>query len=244
MKKLTGIVLCAAVCLLSGCDKKEENALLEFPDTQWTMSMSEVLDSCKITQEDTALYNDQGRGPSFSVENQEVFGATASAVHYSFINLELGESENLQDFNEETMAGKERLGSVTVIYPAETDGDAVLEELNKKYGTYALPEVTLYSSYTALDSGTLESLTYEESDKVKVWGSDTVDSVIDEKNETFYQENWGVYLKNLNEENWADFSKTGRMVTIVYAENEENVMVHFYGYNLAVYNELTEQLGK
>ncbi len=240
MRKIAGIIF-SAVIFFCMCDTAECSSFLEFPDTMWGMSVQEVLDARKITEADTAGCSIQGRGPHFYIENCDVFGQEASAIHFIFINLELGESKNLQEFDEDTMGGKERLCRVMIIYPAGTDMDVVWKELDKLYGDQSLSEITVFALYRAMGDGSLGEIVCTEAEDMKVFGSDTIGSLIDEEDMPFFRENWTIYQPNLDDEGWEYFLEEGRMVTAYSGNNEENPFIQFDAFVLAVYEELKEQ---
>ena len=246
MKKIICIALCCAFALC-GCEKSGESRPsdslpLEFPDTQWDMTMSEVMDALGVTQEDTVSYSEEGRGPYFIVENRDVFGQTASTVNFSFINLKLDDSKDLEEFDEETMGGNEVLNLVNVIYPAGTDMDPVVEELKELYGEDTLSEITLYSPTDLFGTGGLAGIDRAESETMQLWGNAPVVSAVEEEDRSYFQENWSYYVFGLNEDTWDAFSEKGRMVTISCSTDPDNPYVQFNAYNLAVYNELKAQM--
>lgn len=213
MRKRIYITLCMAAIIFSGCAGTQTESLLEFPGIQWDMTMDEVLDACKINLEEAESYDVLERVSSFSVKDYEIFGETASTVEFSFVNLELGEAQNLQEFDAEEMNGQERLVNIWVEYPKDIDRDKVLKEMKKIYGKYALTEIKEFPIFNPLmgnDEMPIAGITYRESEKIKVWGS---------------------------------FSTEGRMVTAVYSENQagqDNIVIQFDAYNLAVYSEIKE----
>lgn len=240
------MVLCG-IFLLCACETNEksrpsDNLPMEFPDTKWDMTMSEVMEAYGITQDDTVSYSDEGRGPFFIVENREVFGQTASSVSFSFINLKMDDTKNLQEFDEEMMSGQEVLNLVNVFYPAGTDMEPVVEELKQRYGEDTLSEITLYSPTDLPGSGGLAGVEREKSETLLLWGNSSVASAVEKEDRPYFQENWSYFVSGLDEDTWDEFSEKGRMVTICCFTDTENPYIQFNAYNLAVYNELKAQM--
>ena len=246
MRKRIYITLCMAAVIFSGCAGTQTDSLLEFPGIQWDMTMDEVLDACKINLEEAENYDVQKRVSSFYVKDYEIFGETASTVEFSFVNLELGEAQNLQEFDSEEMNGQERLVNIWVEYPKDIDRDKVLKEMEKIYGKYALTEIKEFPIFNPLmgnDEMPVAGITYRESEKIKVWGSGTIGQFIDQEEEAEFKKQWPIYLAYLDERDWESFSTEGRMVTAVYSENQagqDNIVIQFDAYNLAVYSEIKE----
>lgn len=245
MKKRICALLATAV-LLSSCGAAQngqatEGAELVFPQTRWDMNREQVMEACGVTEGDTLTYSGEGRGTYFSLGDYEIFGAQAEMVSFSFINLKLGESGDLQTFDEESLDGQEVLAAVYVQYPAGTDMTQVQAEMDKLYGDYSLPEVTQFPLYSALDTGTLNAQTLTESDTQKVWGSDTVAARLGEQDASFFRENWPTYQPDMTVDDWEMFSGQARLVTVVGDFGAENPSVRFDAYPMAVYLELASR---
>lgn len=248
MKKRLCVILSAVLltvlfgaCSPAGSGGGKEN--LAFPDTTWEMNMDEVMAVYGVTAEETQACSEAGRGPAFTLGDREVFGQKAQSVAFSFVNLKLDESRDLQSFDEESMGGQEVLAQVWVMYPAGTDMTKVAEELDKLYGGSSLSEVTLYPLYNALDTGELQEKKEQASDTLKIWGTDTVGTAIGEEDAGFFRENWPIYQTGMKAEDWDDFSQNARFVTVLCVDDESAPYVQFDAYNLAVYEELKAQLG-
>lgn len=236
MKKKLAFVL-GSILLLSSCGQAEEKRNLEFPNTEWDMSAEEVLKACGVTKEEADFYEESNRSIVFSLKKEEIFGETAEAVHFGFLNLELGTDKDIRSFDEEA-DGDEVLCAVAVVYPKDTDMETVQKEMEKQYGKYAISNMQEFSFYNALGEEKLSISEYEESDTLKLWGSETIEKAIGEKDVTLFQENGVYYMPNLDESQWEDFSKNGRLVTISMVKDGENPTVNFNAYNLAVYEEI------
>ena len=59
----------------------------------------------------------------------------------------------------------------------------------------------------------------------------------------FFRENWPIYQTDMKAEDWDNFSRQARFVTIRCVSEEDGPYVQFNAYNLAVYEELKAQLG-
>ena len=239
-KKL--VLMLGGVLLLSSCKMPEETQNLEFPKTEWDMSAEDVLKAYGITKEEADYYEESGRSIVISLKNQKVFGEKAETVLFGFLNLELGEDKDISQFEEEELDGDELLCAVTVMYPKDADMEKVQKELEKQYGKYKLSDMQEFSFYNALGEDTLSVSEYEESDTLKLWGDETIENAIGEKDTAFFRENWPYYVPNLDESQWEEFSRNGHLVTVSMAKEEENKTVNFNGYNLAVYEEIKEEL--
>lgn len=238
--------LLATAVLLSSCGAAQngqatEGAELVFPQTRWDMNREQVMEACGVTEGETLTYSGEGRGTYFSLGDYEIFGTRAEMVSFSFINLKLGESGDLQTFDEESLDGQEVLAAVYVQYPAGTDMTQVQAEMDKPYGDYSLPEVTQFPLYSALDTGTLNAQTLTESDTQKVWGSDTVAARLGEEDASFFRENWPTYQPDMTVDDWEMFSGQARLVTVVGDFGAENPSVRFDAYPMAVYQELASR---
>lgn len=248
MKKWLCVILSAVLltvllgaCSLAGSGGEKEN--LAFPDTAWEMNMEEVMAAYGVTAEAAQIYSDAGRSPAFTLGERDAFGEKAQTVTFSFINLKLDESRDLQSFDQASMGGQEVLAEVTVRYPAGTDMTKVEKELNKLYGGSSLSEVTLYPLYNPLDTGELLEQKEAASDTLKLWGTDTVGTAVGEADAGFFRENWPIYQTDMKAEDWDNFSRQARFVTIRCVSEEDGPYVQFNAYNLAVYEELKAQLG-
>lgn len=60
MKKKVWIWFLIAAMFLCSCTQKKNE--FTFPKTAWDMSVGEVFNSYEVTKEDTAAYNETGRG--------------------------------------------------------------------------------------------------------------------------------------------------------------------------------------
>lgn len=239
MKKRKGIVLGALVVLCS-CGKQEK--AIEFPNVKWSMSLQEVKDALDVTEDDILSCEEQKRSISFSVKEQEIFGETAETVHFGFLNIELGEDKNIRQFDEERQDGDEVLCTVTVIYPKDADIEKVQKEMEKEYGKYKLSSMQEFSFYNATGEEKVSISKYEESDTLKLWGNETIEKAIGEKNVEFFKKNWSYYMPNLDKSQWEEFSQNSHLVTVSMAKDEEYLTVNFNAYNLAVYEEIEEKL--
>lgn len=217
-----------------------EKQNLEFPKTEWDMSAEEVLKACGVTKEEADQYEEGGRSIVISLKNQEVFGEKAETVLFGFLNIELGEDKDIRQFDEEELDGDEILCAVTVMYPKDADMEKVQKEMEKQYGKYKLSNMQEFSFYNALGEDALAISEYEESDTLKLWGNETIEKAIGEKDVTLFQENWPYYMPNLDENQWEDFSQNGHLVSVSLVKDGENPMVNFNAYNLAVYEEIEE----
>lgn len=111
----------------------------------------------------------------------------------------------------------------------------------KQYGKYKLSDMQEVSFYNALGEDALSVSEYEESDTLKLWGNETIEKAIGEKDTAFFQENWPYYIPNLDESQWEEFLQKGHLVTVSMSKEEENQTVNFNGYNLAVYEGIKEE---
>ncbi len=222
-------------------ESSAEDPELNFPKTTWNMSSPEVMDAYSVTEDDVNGYYSAGRSISFAIPDLEIFGEQSASAHFSFINLSLGASQNMQDFDEASADGKEVLASVTVAYPAGTDMEHVVKEMNQLYGKQSLSEISVFSLYDPLGTNTLYEQQEKETDTQKVWGNDTVASRISPDQLSFFRENWPIYQSNMTEDDWETFSEKGRMVTILCSMDQKTPYIQFEAYNLAVYHELEKR---
>lgn len=233
-------VVLAALCL-GACRSQTDNtanAALEFPQTNWEMNAEQVMDAWDVTPEEAQSQTSAGRATSFTVTDREVFGTPAAQVTFSFINLKLGEAEDLQEFDAGALAGQEVLAGVQVRYPAGTDMDTVVAALDEQYSGASLTELTQYPLFSALDTGTAQPL--EASETQKLWGSAPIADWLADGDTNYYRTNWPVYRTALAADvDWATFARQGRMVTIVCEQTDDGLSVRFDAYDLAVYHELT-----
>ena len=240
MKKRCCYVLTLAI-LLCSCSQAGVPQTPDFPKTQWDMNAEEVMAAWNVTPDEVQNYSSDGRSVSFSLTGCDVFGAQADLVSFSFINLALDESRDIQQFDEATMAGNEVLASVYVLYPEGTDTEQLVSELKEQYGE-TLPELTLFPMFNSLGTG-MPAEEVKASDTQLLWGSDTVESQLNSKDVSFFQNNWPIYLPDMaTAQDWEHFSQSGRMVTVVCTLDENGPLVQFDAYNLAVYQELAAQL--
>ena len=151
MKKRCCYVLTLAI-LLCSCSQAGVPQTPDFPKTQWDMNAEEVMADWNVTPDEVQNYSSDGRSISFSLTDCDVFGAQADLVSFSFINLALDESRDIQQFDEATMAGNEVLASVYVLYPEGTDTEQLVSELKEQYGE-TLPELTLFPMFNSLGTG-------------------------------------------------------------------------------------------
>ena len=234
MKKCIGILGCGLLALRS-CGMSQA---LEFPKTSWDMTPEEVLKEYQVKKEDTNLYEEQGRNAAFVLENQEVFGETAQTVMFSFMDMELGEGEDIQILDEGKEGGEKLLYGVTVIYPQDADMDKVEENMEELYGKKSVSELSVFSAFDVLGSGKLNETEYTETDDRRLWGSETIEKVMDGEENAGFQEKWISYLPNLQEEQWKEFSEKGRLVTVILEKEGDTPFVKFDGYHQAVYQTI------
>lgn len=224
MKKVISMVV-LLMLLLCACGSKKDAGYLEFPKTTWGMSEQEVLDAYGVTKEDALQYDTGEKYTSVVLGGQQLFGEEADKVVLNF--LDLGN-------------GKQGLYYVRVIYRENVDMKRVLAEMQKAYGG-TIPAMTVYEQYSALDSGEMPQHDYTESDQLKLWGSNILKEAISEKEIQNYAPLWEEYQEGLNTERWSDFCENARLVNVIWSDSEIP-QVDFNAYNLAVYNELTQQL--
>lgn len=239
-KKL--VYMLGSLLLLSSCQMPGEKQDMEFPKTEWDMSAEDVLKAYGVTKEGADYYEESGRAIAFSLKDQEVFGETAEAVLFGFLNIELGEDKDIRQFDEEELDGDEVLCAVTVMYPQGTDMEKVQKEMEKQYGKYKLSHMQEYAFYNALGEDGLGINEWEESDTFKLWGNETIEKVIGEKDMAVFQEKWSYYMPNLDESQWEKFSQNGHLVSAFLRKDGDNPQVSFNAYNLAVYEEIEEEL--
>lgn len=241
MKKRFARVL-PLVLLLCACTRAGEAPALDFPQTQWEMNAQGVMDAWGVTPDEVQNYSAEGRAVSFTLAGCTVFGAQAESVTFSFINLALDESGDIQQFDEAAMAGEEVLAGITVQYPQGTDTEKLAAALKAQYGE-PLPELTLYPLYNALGAG-MAAEEKQASGTQQLWGGATVESQLSGQDAAFFRQNWPVYLPGMEtEQDWEQFSQNGRMVTLVADLNETAPLLQFDAYNLAVYRQLAARLG-
>lgn len=237
MKKSIGILGCGLLVLCS-CGTSQA---LEFPKTSWDMTPDKVLEAYQVKQEDTSFYEEQGRNAAFVLENQEIFRETAQTVMFSFMNMELRDGEDIQTFDEGKEEGEKVLYGVTVIYPQDADMDKVEENMEKLYGERPLSELSVFSAFDVLGTGELNETEYTETDERRLWGSETIEKVMDREKSAELQEKWASYLPGLQEEQWKDFSKKGRLVTTILEKDGDTPFVKFDGYNQVVYQAIMNE---
>lgn len=229
------------VLLLCSCSQAGSTSTLNFPKTHWDMNAEEVMAAWDVTQDEVQNYSSDGRAIFFSLTDCDVFGAQADTVSFSFINLALDESRDIQQFDEAAMAGKEVLASVYVQYPEGTDTEKIVSELKVQYGE-PLSELTLFPMFNPLGTE-MAAEEVKASDTRLLWGSDTVESWLNGKDASFFQENWTIYRTDMaTEQDWDQFYQNGRMVTVVCTLDEGAPLIQFDAYDLAVYQELAAQL--
>lgn len=225
MKKVVFILILVAVVFLCSCGKKEDIDRLVLPKTTWGMSVQEVLDAYGITKEDTIMYEEMHRAVSFGLEDYELFGKAAFRTWFSFVD---------------TMNnGNMELGGITVQFSEDTDMEHVLDNMKKAYGK-TVPEFKVYHGMQVFD--TLDGEEYTDSDSLKLWASRPVADFIPEKEYKEYGALWKDHLSTLNEENWDEFAREARMVTVACWYNASGNQISFDAYNLLIFNELKKQV--
>lgn len=238
MKKSIGILL---FLLIFCCSCGKQDGILKFPKIEWDMSTEEVMKICDVTKEDTVFYEESNRSTVFSLENQEIFGETAETVQFGFINLQLDETKDIRQFDEEKLGKDEVLCTVSIAYPKDADMEKVQKEMETLYGKYELSKMQEFSFFNPLGEEKLSISEYKESDNLKLWGSETIEKAIEKKDEALFRENWPYYMPNLDESQWEEFSKNGHLVTVSLVKDGENPKINFNAYNLAVYEEIEEE---
>lgn len=231
--------------LLSSCNSPNpQSKTLEFPQTTWNMNTEDVLQAYDITKDTAQVYTVAGRGTAFAVDNCNVFGEKADSVIFAFMDLKKDSSGNFPEYTEKLPDSDEVLCTVQVIYPADINVDRLLKNMEKEYGK-TVPELTLYPLYQSVASGSLMTVQkYKESDDVKLWTGESINTLIPERESENYKDLWIPYRPNLTKKNWKEFSQNAGAVTIILQKSENSVTLYFDAYNLAVYYELKNQLGQ
>lgn len=223
MKKKVWIWFLIAAMFLCSCTQKRKE--LTFPKTAWGMSVGEVFDSYEITKEDTAAYNETGRGVTFVIEGYELFGENTSIIRFQFIDV----ADN----------GNPRLCGVQVSYPKSADMNHVFEEMEEMYGETE-SAITTYDVYQAMDELTERS--YTESEQLKLWSTGSVGETVSEDESVLYRDRWIGLQPNLNAENWDVFSENAKMVTVLWWNQEDVKALQFEAYHWLVYDEISRQI--
>ena len=227
MKK-TALIVFITVILLCSCSKKVDSDFLEFPKTNWGISMTETLNAYGITEKDTSDYKD---GSVFVINGYQMFGEKTSKIIFNFINFKKGDP---------------KLCSVRVTYPESADMNKVLKEMKKAYGK-TVSDIRIYGLFQVFEDR-LPEKNYAESDHLKLWASKkSVFQSIPENQYENYSNRWEKYQPSLNNDNWGTFSQNARLVTVVWSDNGEfpsleKFALDFNGYNLVVLNEIKSQL--
>lgn len=251
MKKWMVFVLIVSSLFLCSCGKKEAPTMLEFPGTTWEMSIKELIDALNLEEKDIGYtYVDPyGINSKLYMEGYEVFGAKAKSVDFQFFDYEnimereltgkWMENQDLLDqaqtgFHERflELTGDHELAEILVTYPQDTDMEAVLDEMRKKYGE-ALSEITMYEFNKSSPMDLPQPVEYKESEQVKFWGSDFVGSCIPKKESEVYRQKWQKYqvapgmVDGENGITWDIFLETAHMHTILF--QKESYQLIFLG---------------
>lgn len=151
MRKIISIFLSAAILLcFAACQtpapQPEAAKLLEFPETNWSMTIQEVMDAYQITPESAGVtvLDDQS---AFRIEGLTLFGVKTDNVLFAFQQAD----------------GK--LSHVRLAYPDDADMQTVRQQLQTLYGDSV-------KRHTRLEYD-LQEATMEETEHFAFWHSAT-----------------------------------------------------------------------
>ncbi len=262
MKKWMIFILLVSSLFLCSCGKKEAPTTLEFPGTTWEMSIKEVIDALKLEEKDIdyTYVDPYGTNSKLYMEGYELFGAKTKFVDFQFYDYEhmmereltekwmenqdlLDQAQTVFDERFLELTGDHELVTVLVTYPQDTDMEAVLNEMRKKYGE-TLSEITMYEYNKSNPRDLPQPVEHKESEQVKFWGSDFIVSSIPKKESETYREKWKKYyvvpgmVDGENGITWDTFTKTAHMHTILVQETQ----LLFSGLNAGIFRTLQRQI--
>lgn len=221
------LMLFIPVILLTGCSKGTEDAVFQFPDTQWGMSMTEVMEAYKVSENETSYYN---KDNAFFIPDRKLFGVKTENIAFYFINFTKGDP---------------KLCAVRVSYPDTADMKQVQKNMIKTYGS-TVSDISTYGLFQIFDDS-LPVRKYSETDHLKLWSGKTVSELIPADENMAYRDIWKKYQPGLEDDNWISFIQDANPETVVWSDNGEfpalqKNALDFYGYNFVVYQEIQNQL--
>lgn len=274
-------------CLLCvcACTQTKPKTNLEFPGTSWDMNLEEVRDALDIQEKDI-LYANLGRtSSSLHIGNHELFGEKTKVIEFVFIDFaarlekdfgteswyEKREGQDLFDLNLLEiddrfleLCKRHKLSAIAVYYPDDTNMENVLKKMKKVYGD-TIPEICIYEEY-AEKSLSRKPAEYQDSEQVKIWGTDFVTaSIPPDKSEIFrdawepfdfnksitdYKENTSdmsleaLFTDNQGAVSWDTFLTTARMQSIVYQNEDDRKKLMFWAYNGDVVKTLQQKMSQ
>ena len=236
-------LLVVLVFFPTACKTQEVDKDLNFPGLTWGMSSDEVFEILGITEEQIISADDNERSEWYLVADVDVFGEKCFRLALDFMDVTYSEDFPLNEGVE--LKGKKGLIAANVIFEDDTDMAKVFKKAEKLYGD------TIPGYYDSSSMGYAQMR--EESDILKFWGTQRLSEVISGQLSDSYKTLWKPYRMDLWEmtspdaydfdmadEDWDDFLKNGRLVTVTWSNNEaENgKILNFNAFHLAVYNEL------
>lgn len=245
--------------LLCSCSRKESDINLEFPGTSWGMGMREVQDVLDLDEKDIGYtyVSDACMSSMFHMEGYELFGAKTKSVDFQFLDLDpirQKKEEQKEELKGHELFGKKQYGrndqlldlirdheltEVLVDYPADTDMEQVLEKMRERYGK-TIPHIVLYEmDPSSTDFAPAE---YQDSEQVKIWGTDVVAALIPEKKSEAYYDQWKFYEKAIDRAGWDTFSKNAYMQSVLCLNEKDRKSLLFFGFHAGIYRTLQEQI--
>ena len=258
MKRMTFFVLVFFFFLCS-CSQKQSDTKLEFPGTSWGMGMREVQDALDLDAEDIGYtyVSDACISSMFHMEGYELFGAKTKSIDFQFLDLDhirQKKEEQKEELKGHELFGKKQYGrndqllelirdheltEVLVDYPADTDMEQVLEKMRERYGE-TIPHIVLYEmDPSSTDFAPAE---YQDSEQVKIWGTDVVAALIPEKESEAYYDQWKFYEKAIDRAGWDTFSKNAYMQSVLCLNEKDRKSLLFFGFHAGIYRTLQEQI--
>lgn len=139
------IALILAVTVAAGCSftgpsiAPSNSKVLEFPGTQWGMTLEQVMEALELTENDVTIEVDSsGYFVNMETELDNVFGASGTVI-FNFQTLD-------------TTLEYEYLDNVYVTYPDATNMNAVRRRMTRVYG-----DPSLYDAPPMVNTGKLKS---------------------------------------------------------------------------------------
>lgn len=209
---------------------------LEFPKTNWDMSLDQVKNAYELEEKDISNYMENSY---LEIEGYEIFGEKTSKVKFHF-----GDVRQVSN----------KLIAVEVEYPEGTNMKKVLKNMTKTYGdTRSYVNFISYSSLS-LSNDKYNEYPSQETEHLKVWSTGNLMEVVPKAKADQYKEMWSKYLKAIPyDDNWDKLMEEGSLVTVGWTDQNEismrknvntlNNKLYFDAMHLKVYQYIQVEIG-
>lgn len=222
--------------VLSSCKSKESTEYLEFPKTNWDMTLDQVKTAYEVEEKDISNYMENSY---LEIEGYKIFEEKSLKVKFHF-----GDIRGVSN----------KLIAVEVEYPEDANMKKVLKHMTKTYGDTA-SEVNFISYSSLLMNDRFNEFPSQETEHLKVWSTGKLVDIVPKDKLDQYKEMWTKYLRAIPyDNNWDRLLDEGSLVTVGWTDQNEigiqanknmlNNKLYFDAMHLKVYQYIQEEIGE